>query len=214
VDHAVGYFRQWIRDAQTPTGRFLPAEETRQRALGQELFRLLSEPAGIVAEDLGVIPDFVRQMLNALSIPGYRVLRWEKDGPVYRNPQQFPALSLVTTGSHDTETLREWWENCPSEERQAVKQAYPELRDLQVDSEFSGAIHRALLAAAENAGSSICILPWQDVLGTRDRINLPGSKADSNWAYRMDFAGEELLSRVETGAAARLLAQLTEVAGR
>lgn len=214
VDHAVGYFRQWIRDAQTPTGRFVPPEETRQRALGRQLFQLLSEPAGIVAEDLGVIPDFVRKTLTELSIPGYRVLRWEKDDSVYRNPHQFPALSMVTTGSHDTETLREWWESRRSEDRRAVKQAYPELRDLEIDLEFPGAIHRALLSAAENAGSSICILPWQDVLGTRDRINLPGSKADSNWAYRMESAGEELLSRGETGTAARLLAQLTEAAGR
>jgi 4-alpha-glucanotransferase len=57
------------------------------------------------------------------------------------------------------------------------------------------------------------VLPWQDVLGTRDRVNLPGSMSDSNWAYRIDQTAEELLSQEETRRAADLLASLTE-AGR
>src|SRR6516225_6886246 len=42
IDHAVGYFRQWIRDEKDPKGRFLPADEGQQRAQGEQLFRLLS----------------------------------------------------------------------------------------------------------------------------------------------------------------------------
>ncbi len=51
VDHAVGYFRQYIRDEQTPRGRFVPDAEAEQTALGEKNFRLLSSaappPAGL-----------------------------------------------------------------------------------------------------------------------------------------------------------------------
>jgi 4-alpha-glucanotransferase len=214
VDHAVGYFRQWIRNESHPTGRFVPLEERVQRAQGEQLFRLISQAAGIVAEDLGVIPDFVRQTLTELSIPGYRVLRWERDKLRYRNPRQFPSLSLVTTSTHDTSTLREWWETLSTEERSAVSGEYPELRDLTKVSDYSPAVHQALLAAAENASSDLCILPWQDAFGTRERINLPGSISQGNWSYRIDQPVEDLLLREDSRSVAALLARLSEGAGR
>lgn len=214
VDHALGYFRQWIRDQATPSGRFIPPEETHQRAQGERLFGLLSLPAGIIAEDLGVAPDFVRQTLTRMSIPGYRVLRWERDNHTYRNPRGFPTLSLVTTGTHDTETMREWWELLPESERSAVSSVYPELQALTELSGYTPALHQALLAAAENAGSDLCVIPWQDVFASRERINLPGSMSQSNWAYRMEQRVDELLVRDESRSAAALLSRLSENAGR
>lgn len=215
VDHAVGYFRQYIRAPRTPQGRFLPALEAQQRALGETLFRLFSREAGIVAEDLGVIPPFVRKTLAALAIPGYRVLRWEKDDRVFRNPHQFPSASLVTTGTHDTETLREWWEGITDAERTAAALAWPELQTLQpLPSTFTPEVHGRLLAAAEQAASDLCVLPWQDVMGETERINLPGSVQDANWAYRLSVPVQELLQRPETRAAADRLRELSGAAGR
>lgn len=211
VDHAVGYFRQWIRDEQTPTGRFIPQDETRHRKLGEHHFQILSKDAGIIAEDLGVIPDWVRQTLMDLRLPGYRVLRWEKDQHVYRNPHQFPSVSLATTGTHDTETLREWWESSiDAAERQEVAKVYPELQGVEVGQAFTPRIHEALIAACENSGSDLAIVPWQDALGTSERINLPGSMSDANWAYRMEQDTSELLRNAETRKAASLMARLTE----
>jgi len=215
VDHAVGYFRQYIRDPRSPQGRFLPAAEPQQRSLGENLFRLLSRDAGIVAEDLGVIPPFVRKTLTALAVPGYRVLRWEKDDRVFRNPHDFPAVSLVTTGTHDTETLREWWESTTEAERAAAAKAWPELAGLQpLPSTFTPELHRRLLAVAEQATSDLCVLPWQDVTGETERINLPGSVQDANWAYRLEVPVQELLQRAETREAADRLRELSRAARR
>jgi 4-alpha-glucanotransferase len=215
VDHAVGYFRQWIRDVRTPKGRFLPATEAEQRAQGERLFRMLSEGAGTVAEDLGTVPAFVREILSRLEIPGYRVLRWEKDEAVFRDPHHFPTVSLVTTGTHDTETLREWWEAAPAEERAAAAEAWPEFEGLRPPpGEFTPEVHHRLLAVAEHAASEVCVLPWQDITGETERINLPGSVQDANWAYRISVPVEELLDRPETRASAELLRALSGAAGR
>jgi 4-alpha-glucanotransferase len=215
VDHAVGYFRQYIRDEKTPKGRFLPPDEAAQCRLGQRIFQLLSEGSGIVAEDLGVIPPFVRQTLAELQIPGYRVLRWEKDDHVYRDPHQFPEVSVVTTGTHDTETLREWWETRDDAERAAAAEAWPEFEGLRPPpAGFTPEIHARVLATAEHAASRLCVLPWQDVLGTADRINLPGSMGNANWTYRISTSVEELESQQDVREAAERLRTLTRAAGR
>jgi 4-alpha-glucanotransferase len=215
VDHAVGYFRQWIRDQTTPTGRFVPPDEPAQAALGDLLFQLLATGAGIVAEDLGVIPAWVRQTLQRQGIPGYRVLRWERDGPVFRDPSAFPAVSLTTTGTHDTETQREWWETTSDAERLAVASAYTAFAGLRPPpAAFTDEVHEALLETAETAASSLCVVPWQDVLGLRERINLPGTVQDTNWSYRMAHPVEELLGHPDTQAAAARLRRLTELGGR
>ena len=70
------------------------------------------------------------------------------------------------------------------------------------------------MAAAENAGSDLCVLPWQDVLGTRDRVNLPGSMSDANWSYRIHCSTADLANDEVAREAATRLARLTEAAGR
>lgn len=215
VDHAVGYFRQWIRDEETPKGRFVPAEEPAQQALGERHFKLLSADAAILAEDLGVIPPFVRQVLGKLELPGYKVMRWERDFGVWRDPRKYPAVSLACTGTHDTEPLAEWWEAITDAERLAVVRAYPEFKGWQgAPREFKPEVHHGLLAAAESSTSNYCVLPWQDVLGTRERMNLPGSQSDVNWAYRTPQDVTELLTDAQTKNALEHLRALTEAGGR
>src|SRR5439155_19904521 len=87
---------------------------------------------GIVAEDLGVIPDWVRALMTSLGLPGYKVMRWERDAKQYHDPRKYPAVSLATTGTHDTETLKEWWEAAKPAERALVAAAYAELKGMDV----------------------------------------------------------------------------------
>ncbi|MBM4379767.1 MAG: 4-alpha-glucanotransferase, partial [Deltaproteobacteria bacterium] len=215
IDHAVGYFRQYIRDAATPDGRFVPADEPAQRALGEANFRLFSEGAGIVAEDLGVIPPFVREVLGQLHLPGYCVMRWERDGGTYRDPRAYPAVSLATTGTHDTETLAGWWEAETPHTRAAVAAAYPEFQGMDgADATFTPRVHGALVAAALNSTSDLCILPWQDVFARRERVNLPGTTGPSNWSYRVEWDMDVLADQPEAAARAAWLRRLTQEAGR
>lgn len=215
VDHAVGYFRQWIRDEQTPKGRFIPAEEAKQKAYGEKHFKLLASFAGIIAEDLGVIPKWVRKTLTELGIPGYKVMRWERDEMTYRDPHQYPKLSLATTGTHDTDTLREWWEGAPDYEREAVARVYPEFAGVTaVPRELTPQVLEKLLAATLNSASDLAFIPWQDALGTKDRINLPGSVGENNWSYRIAQDVDDLLGDAESKRAAELLNRLTATGRR
>src|SRR4029077_14947638 len=112
LDHIVGYYRTFVRPIDGPP-HFVPATPAEQRALGQGLLGVGIDAGGqmaLLGEDLGVVPGFVRRSLTRLGIPGYRVLRWEDDGGVFRDPRRWPALSVATTGTHDTSALATWWE--------------------------------------------------------------------------------------------------------
>jgi 4-alpha-glucanotransferase len=101
------------------------AAEPEQRAQGEAVLGAILDEAGatiVIAEDLGVIPPFVRASLKALGVPGYKVMRWEKvdEGTVaeaFTSPADYPELSLATTGTHDTDTLAEWWDAAPGRTR-------------------------------------------------------------------------------------------------
>ncbi len=214
VDHAIGYFRQYIRDDRTPRGRFVPDQEPAQRARGERNFKLLSAGTRIVAEDLGVIPPFAREVLGALGLPGYKVMRWARTDGVYEPPQHYDANSLATTGTHDTDSLHEWWKAAQPWEREAMCRTFPELnRFSPPPADYPRELHEALLAAALNSGSSLCVLPWQDILGTTDRVNLPGTVGPHNWAWRMALETEALPRDGESQRVAAWLRGLTR-AGR
>jgi 4-alpha-glucanotransferase len=215
IDHAIGYFRQYIRDEQAPRGRFVPADEPAQQHRGERNFRLLSEGTSIVAEDLGVIPRFARDTLARLALPGYQVMRWSREDGIYRDPRHYPEVSLVTSGTHDTESLRAWWEGAQAWERETACRTWPELwRFSPPPQTFTAEVHEALLQAALNAQSDWCILPWSDVFGEPDRINTPGTVGPQNWSYRMKASVESLGTREDTVRAADWLARLTREARR
>ena len=118
-----------------------------------------------------------------------------------RDPRHYPQTSLVTTGTHDTETLRGWWETTNDWEREMACRTWPELTTFAPPpKEWSFELHEALLRAALNAQSVTCIFPWQDVFGEAERTNTPGTMGDHNWAYRMkpevqQLATDEALQR-------------------
>ena len=50
--------------------------------------------------------------LARLNVPGFRVFRWERfwhlpDQP-FRDPAEYPVISVATSGTHDTESMAAW----------------------------------------------------------------------------------------------------------
>lgn len=220
VDHLVGFYRTYTRPLDGSPPYFVPADEDDQRQLGEtvlDVFR--SAGAEIIAEDLGTVPDFVRASLDRLGVPGYRVLRWERDwhapGQPFRDPRGYPAVSLATTGTHDTDMLAAWWDTAPFDEREALL-ALPSLasRGLSPESAFDLGLLDALLDLLMHSGSNLVILPLQDVFGWRDRVNVPASVGDHNWTWVPPIRVDQLSGHDDGRARATLLRGLVEAAGR
>jgi 4-alpha-glucanotransferase len=219
VDHLVGLFRTFGRPL-VGEPFFNPATEPEQAAQGEAILRILLEAGGgIIAEDLGVVPDFVRESLAKLDVPGCKVLRWERDwnvdGHPFRDPARYPAQSAAMTGTHDTEPLAEWWTRAPGDERQAAVDL-PAMREAGCTdpaAPWSDRLRDAWLTAAYNSGSAELFLPMQDVFGWADRINIPATVGGHNWTWRLPWRVDRLLAepsaqqRAEFCAGAALRAQ-------
>lgn len=63
----------------------------------------------ICAEDLGMVPDCVPQVLNHLGITALKVQRMPSENISWYNPKNAGYLNVVTASSHDSSTLRQWW---------------------------------------------------------------------------------------------------------
>ena len=58
-----------------------------------------------------------------------------------------------------------------------------------------------ILAALLDAASRIIILPIQDIIGSKDRVNVPGTLGDHNWTYRFPDTAESFIKEhAETAA--------------
>jgi 4-alpha-glucanotransferase len=219
VDHLIGFYRTYYRDHEK-RGAFVPPDEPSQIAQGERILRVLAGfGTQIVAEDLGSIPDFVRESLARLHVPGYKVLRWERhwhtEGKPFRDPASFPPLSLATSGTHDTETLAEWWDEADADERQKAVE-WPVLRaaGFGADAPFDNRLRDALLRTLFISGSNLVVVPVQDVFGWRDRINTPAVVDDVNWRWRMPWPVDDLTSEPVPRERAAFLRDLAAGSGR
>src|SRR5580765_1373303 len=125
IDHLVGFYRTYSRPRNGGVPSFEPATEPEQQQLGERLMSVFRESgAEVFAEDLGVVPDFVRDSLTQLQIAGFRVFRWERDwsidGQPFRDPFRYPPLSVATSGTDDTEPMALWWDEAPDTEKEMI----------------------------------------------------------------------------------------------
>ena len=207
VDHLVGFFRTYTRprshEGEGPG--FSPARQIEQLRLGEQVLRIFREPGSeIIAEDLGIVPDFVRASLTMLGVPGYRVFRWEADWDEhtkalksFRDPRKYPAVSVATSGTHDTEPLITWWESTATA---AEKSAIASLKSVQhlagttdiLTAPFVPVVRDIFLELLFASTSNILLLPVQDVFGWSDRVNEPATVGDRNWTYRLPWPADAL----------------------
>lgn len=224
VDHLVGFYRTYSRLRSTrDDARFSPEEPSVQEALGERVLGIFAEPgAAIIAEDLGVIPDFVRASLVRLGLPGFKVFRWEREwdepGAPFRDPALFAPTSVATTGTHDTEPLVTWWTAADEAERRAVG-AIPSLAahadDLDLaTAPFNPTVRDHVLRTLIASGSDLVLLPIQDVFGWDDRVNQPATVNDTNWTYRLPWPVDDFDAHPEAVERQRALHAWAQESGR
>ncbi len=154
----------------------------------------------VCAEDLGMVPDCVPWVMNQLQILSLELVSMPKDSSVKwgildRNPWR----SVCTISSHDSATMRMWWDEDWDESQQFYNQylghggpaPHPMPEWLATDM-----VQRHL-----NCPSALCIITVQDWLACSEalrledagaeRINIPANPRHY-WRYRMHLNLEDL----------------------
>ena len=133
----------------------------------------------LIAEDLGVITPAVHRLRDELGLPGMVVLQFAFDpddprGP--HRPEHHREHQVLYTGTHDSDTLRGWYESLPPRRLAEVRAAGVDGREPWWD----------LVALALRSPARLCMLQVQDILGlgSEARMNTPGT-ATGNWRFRL-----------------------------
>lgn len=139
--------------------------------------------SGLIAEDLGIITDDVRELMNEFALPGMKVLLFAFEGEIASNPyapHNHRPDYVVYTGTHDNNTVRGWWENESDEHTRSL------IRDYTGLDVSAGNVSEAFVRMALSSTSGLAIIPMQDILslGASARMNVPGS-VGGNWLWRM-----------------------------
>jgi 4-alpha-glucanotransferase len=222
LDHLVGLYRIYLRPRDPGAGAyFAPDAPADQVRLGETLVSLFRETgADVIAEDLGTVPDFVRESLARLSVAGFKVFRWERrwhePGQPFVDPRDYPQTSVATTGTHDTESQADWWDELSDADRTAVS-ALPSVAGYlagDAPAAFDARVRDALLRSVLTSASRLSIFPLQDLFGWRDRINTPATVGETNWNWSLPWAVETMVDAREPLERAAALLEWTRAADR
>ncbi len=145
----------------------------------------------VIAEDLGIITDDVREVMAHYGFPGMKVLlfAFSEDNLSHPYlPHCYEKNCVVYTGTHDNNTVRGWFEEEADDRTRKRFLEYAKIKDPSLPSIVKGMIRLALESPADCA-----IIPAQDYLGlgARARMNRPAIP-EGNWKWRM--TEEQMLS--------------------
>ncbi len=228
IDHVLGFFRiyafPWPPERNqefvnlTPTeaaaltgGRlpnYMPQADYPDQlgeancAQGEKLLEMIVKAAGdtgVVAEDLGTVPGYVRPLLQKLGIPGFSIPLFERLEPSreYKPIASLAKLSLATYGTHDHQPLKtfyeslvSWWHGDNGEAGWLEVQRLMKFLGLdtnnpptQYTDELACTFFRTLLTSP----CWLVVFMVTDLLGTKQRFNEPGLCSNENWAERLDM---------------------------
>ena len=156
----------------------------------------------IIAEDLGILTDDVRELLKNSGFPGMKVLQFAFDdsGNSDYLPHKYDKNCVCYGGTHDNATIREWLETGDKKEIEFAREYF----GINKKDNFNFGIIRGGMASVADT----FITQMQDYLelGKDARTNIPGI-AFGNWKWKM-----------EEGAATKQLAakilKMTKLYGR
>ena len=222
IDHALGLYRLFlIPDGGAPSeGAYLryPLEEM-LRVICLESHR---QKTVVVAEDLGTVPEGLREALGRYGILSFKVLYFEKDSSgEFIHPSAYPELTAVSVTTHDLPTLRGYLSFRDIEVKEKLDlYPDPDLRDrdrtqriadierliriLQEEDLLRGwprlperqALEetiRAVYRLLRKAPAIFLIVNLDDLLLILDQQNLPGTVDEyPNWRQRLPYDIEEI----------------------
>jgi glycogen operon protein len=74
----------------------------------------------VVGEDLGTVPEGLRDRLAAADVLSYRVLWFERDGDGFRAPADYPVKAAACVSTHDLPTIAGWWSGADIDEKTSL----------------------------------------------------------------------------------------------
>lgn len=233
IDHILGLVRLfWIPEGAPA------AEGAYVRYPWRELLGLLAAQSQrsrcmVIGEDLGTVPEGLREAMRDTGLLSYRLLYFEQHDGRFRAPGEYPADALVAAGTHDLPSLAMWWsgEDIDLRERLGLW-PNPAMRETELEQRqharaaLTAALRQEGLHAGEVPGEvpveaihaflartpcKLLMVQLEDVLDLAMQVNLPGTVEEHpNWRQRLPCTIADALANPRL----RRIAGLLEESGR
>jgi 4-alpha-glucanotransferase len=233
IDHVMGLTRLfWVpQSADASAGGYVryPFEELIAIvALESQRARCI-----VVGEDLGTVPEGLRERLAAAAIFSTRLLYFEREGDDFRPAPSYPKLAQVAIGSQDLPTFAGYWHERDIALRVTLDllptpESAAQLREdrararagllallrreglLPAGAEDDvTALAAALYRFLATTPSRLVLLYLEDLLGAEDQINLPGTVDEyPNWRVKLPRDWQAILADPRIVATIRALSAL------
>jgi len=223
IDHVMSLFRLWW----VPRGFSAVEGVYVHYALGDVLTVLVRESQSarclVIGEDLGTVPDEIRNAMERQQLYHYKVLLFEKDGHRFKSSGEYPHHAIAAATTHDLPPLRAWWQGDDLELRDRLG-LYPNsetasrLREERTADryallsalnesglwgwvsdqsfpEFSPALARAIHLYLAKTEAALVLVQPEDLIGMTDPVNVPGTHAEhANWQRKLSATTQDLFS--------------------
>ncbi|MBQ6062941.1 MAG: 4-alpha-glucanotransferase [Prevotella sp.] len=155
----------------------------------------------VCAEDLGMVPECVGWVMNELRILSLELQSMPKNPRVrFGDLAANPYRSVCTISSHDTPTLRMWWD----EDAERTQAYYNQVLQRSGDAPhpLPGWLVREIIEQHLACPSMVCVISLQDWLAVDDHLRLRDANAERvnipanpkhYWRYRMHLNIEDLM---------------------
>jgi 4-alpha-glucanotransferase len=169
----------------------------------------------VIGEDLGTVPDAMRDAMERFGLYHYKVLFFEKarDGQ-FIAPEHYAARALAVVTTHDLPPFKSWWQGDDITLREQLK-LYPDqttYEQVQHEREqdrhllmqalvraglwhwrlhepvpsYSLALMRAAYLYAGLSKAALLVVQPEDLLGMIDPVNVPGTSSQhANWQRKL-----------------------------
>jgi len=214
LDHVMGLMRLFWIPRGAPIGNGAYVSYPFDDILGIVALESVRNRCAVIGEDLGTVPDEFRDRMARERLLSYRVVYFEKwPTGLFKRPDTYPPLALVTATTHDMPTVAGHWLGLDVEARaragvfgdgaEAERQGRAEERrmlagaladqnlpaiaaDAPACGESLETLTDAVHRFAARTPSQLLMINPGDLTGETSQINLPGTVNEHpNWCRRM-----------------------------
>lgn len=180
IDHFIGVVNYYSIAADCKNAKKGEWRKGPGKKLTDAIDSAIGDNASIIAEDLGIVSQPVKDLLKETGYPGMKIIEFAFDGGPSNDhlPHNYNPNSLVYGGTHDNETVAGYFS---SKTKKELKYA---MEYLGVSNKED--IPDAVLRTAYASVAAMAIFQVQDILGLGNeaRMNTPSTLGD-NWKWRM-----------------------------
>ena len=144
----------------------------------------------LIIEDLGDIREETVALREHYGFTRQKILQFTIDLDNYYDKDNEAENVLVFPGNHDCQTVYGWYKSMSEEYQEKLKEFLRRNNCNDIN------INIGMMEYLSRCKANIAVINVQDVLGLDDsaRINVPGTKNDSNWSWKLinfnDFKNE------------------------